>query len=177
MMKPMPDLKLVVVCGLPGCGKSTIAACISKEFKFPIFSVDPIESGMLKSGLKRSLETGLAAYNIAEVLAEEHLKLNQSAIVDAVSGVQEAKEMWRGLAAKYSAALVIVECICPDPALQRHRIESRTRDIYGIPEITWDRVEAYRNEYVAWQEPKLVLDAADTVEANVTRAFEYIKLA
>jgi len=54
---------------LPVSGKSTLAESIADKLKLPVFSVDPIESAVLKTGIKRSFETGLAAYLIAETLA------------------------------------------------------------------------------------------------------------
>jgi adenylate kinase family enzyme len=51
--------KVIVVSGLPGSGKSTIAEDIAHTLQLPIFSVDPIESSIIKSGIERSFETWL----------------------------------------------------------------------------------------------------------------------
>ena len=79
--------KVIVVSGLPGAGKSTVAESVAGELRLPIFSVDPIEGSIIKSGIHRSFETGLAAYLVAEALANEQLSLGLSVIIDAVNPV------------------------------------------------------------------------------------------
>lgn len=86
--------KLIVMSGLPGSGKSTLAEAIAKELKLPLLSVDPIESAIIKSGIKKSFETGYAAYLIAETLAAEQFKLGHSVVIDAVNAEEEAKNAW-----------------------------------------------------------------------------------
>lgn len=167
--------KLIIVCGLPGSGKSSLAEVVSIEVSAPVFSVDPIESSILKAGIKKSFETGLAAYVIAETLADEQLKLGHSVIIDAVSGVIEAKEMWRKLAEKHNLKLIIVECVCSDSKLHKKRIETRVRNIHGIPEVTWEDVGKRREEYVAWGEEHLTLDSIRPTDELCRQALEYIR--
>src|SRR5690348_10951117 len=159
----MNKLRLIIVAGLPGSGKSTLAESLAAETSLPIFSVDPIEASIIKSGLERSFETGLAAYLVAETLADEQLKCGLSVIIDAVSPVQEARDMWHNLARKHNATLIIVECVL-DKGLHKKRIESRIRNMYGIPEVTWEDVENRRETYLPWKEERLVLDTAKAHE-------------
>ena len=70
-------MKLIVVSGLPVSGKSTLSERIAQEMGMPVFSVDPIESAIIKSGIPKSFETGLAAYIVAQTLAREQKKLGQ----------------------------------------------------------------------------------------------------
>lgn len=153
------QLKLIIVSGLPGSGKSTIAERISAELGLPIFSVDPIESVIIKSGIKQSFETGLVAYLVAENLANEQMKLGQSVIIDAVSPVKESREIWHNLSDKHNAKLIIIECVL-DQKVHQERIETRVRNMHGIPEVTWEDVENRRKEYLKWEEERLVLDTA-----------------
>ncbi|HLI07270.1 MAG TPA: AAA family ATPase [Ktedonobacteraceae bacterium] len=165
--------KLIIIVGLPGSGKSTIAESLAARLSIPLFSVDPIESAMLRSGLERGFETGLAAYVVAETLAGEQLKCGLSAIIDAVSGVQEARDMWHSLACAHNATLIIIECVLARE-LHKQRIEARVRNMHGIPEVTWEDVE--NREYVPWQEGRLVLDTACAHQENVKQALDYIRL-
>lgn len=166
-------LKIIIVSGLPGAGKSTIAEGISQELTLPVFSVDPIESAILKAGIKRSFETGLAAYLVAETLAAEQLKLGLSVIIDAVSPVKESREWWHNLSDKFNAKLIIIECVL-DRELHRKRIESRVRNMHGIPEVTWKEVENRREEYLEWSEERLILDTSKDNRGNLDEALEYI---
>lgn len=165
--------ELIIVYGLPGSGKSTVAESLAAKLSIPHFSVDPIESAILKSGLPRSFETGLAAYLVAEALAGEQLKCGLSAIIDAVSGVQEARDMWHNLARTHNATLVIIECVLARE-VHKQRIEARVRNMHGIPEVSWEDVE--NREYVSWQEERLVLDTAGAHEENMQKALDYVQL-
>lgn len=170
----MDSPKLIIITGLPGSGKSTLAESIAKKLSLPIFSVDPIESSIIKSGITRSFETGLAAYLVAETLAGEHFRLGQSVIIDAVSPVKEARDMWHKLSNKYGAKLLIIECVL-DEDVHKKRIEARVRNIHGIPEVTWKDVENRKKEYLPWEEERLVIDSSKENETNLIKALEYIQ--
>lgn len=165
--------QVIVVAGLPGSGKSTVADGIARELGIPVLSVDPIESAIIESGFARSFETGLAAYLVAQSSAAAQLRLGLSVVIDAVSPVEQARAMWRQLAAEYGAGLRLIECVL-DPELHRARVEARVRGLPGIPEVTWDDVEQRRRTYLPWSEERLILDtarpAADVIREAVAAA-------
>jgi predicted kinase len=168
---------LIVLSGLPGSGKSTLAEGLSRSLSLPAFSVDPIEAAMWRSGLARG-QTGIAAYEVAITLADEHLRLEHSVIVDAVNPVEAPRAAWRSLAAKHRVELKIIECVCADQAVHRRRIEARVRNIPGMPEITWARVLERRAEYQAWTDHRLVLDTSvEAPEKLLAEALNYLRSA
>lgn len=166
---------LILLSGLPGSGKSTLAEAVAQKLRLPLFSVDPIESAVIRSGIEKSFETGLAAYLVAESLAIEQFKLGSSVVIDAVNAEEEAKDVWRELAKKQNATLIIIECATSDVNLHKKRIAARVRNLHGIPEITWERVEERRKAYTAWKEPTLKIDTANELEANTDEAVRYIQ--
>jgi predicted kinase len=140
-----------------------------------VFSVDPIEAGMRRSGPAEA-QTGVAAYHVAQTLADEHLRLGHSVIIDAVNPVEAPRAAWRDLATKYRADLKIVECVCEDETVHRQRIESRVRHIDGIRGITWAEVqEGRRSEYEPWTVARLVLDTSKPADQLVTEALNYLR--
>jgi predicted kinase len=166
--------KLIVLSGLPGSGKSTLAEGLSRKLSVPMFSVDPIEAAMWRGGLPKA-QTGIAAYDVAITLADEHLRLGHSVIIDAVNPVEAPRTAWRNLAAKYRTDLKIIECICTDQTVHRRRIEARVRKIDGMPEITWARLLERRAEYQAWTDARLELDTSTkSPEQLLAEALDYV---
>ena len=170
----MLSQKLIILAGLPGSGKSTLAEGLSRHLSLPLFSVDPIEAAMWRRGLPRD-QTGIAAYVVAEALAEEHLRLGQSVVIDAVNPVEASRAAWRNLGAKHRADLKIIECVCADETTHRRRVEARVRNIEGMAEVTWARVEKSRAEYEAWTDARLTLNtSAHPPERLLAQAIEYL---
>ena len=171
----MTSPTLIVLSGLPGSGKSTVAEGLSRTLSIPLFSIDPIEAAMWRGGLSKD-QTGIAAYDVAIALADEHLRLGHSVIIDAVNPIEAPRAAWRSLAAKYRAEMKIIECVCGDEAVHRQRVEARVRNIAGMPEVTWDRVQRRRAEYEAWTDARLTLDtSAKSAEQLIAEALNYLR--
>ncbi|MFE0106413.1 AAA family ATPase [Streptomyces sp. NPDC059009] len=98
---------LIVMAGLPGAGKSSVAEALGRKVTVPVVSVDPIEAAMWRAGVARDQPTGLAAYVVAE--AEGVLGLGQSVTVDAVDAVEAARGQWRSLADRHGVPVVFIE--------------------------------------------------------------------
>src|SRR5687767_9878235 len=104
--KPM----LVVLSGLPATGKSELGLRVARALSIAAVPVDPIESAMVESGLERSFLTGLAAYRIAEAIADSQLAIGQAVLIDAANLDEPAKDIWRALAARRGVPLRVIEC-------------------------------------------------------------------
>lgn len=170
----MTQPRLIVMSGLPGSGKSTIAAGLSKALAAPVVSVDPIEAAMWAAGIARD-QTGIAAYQVARAVASENLKLGQTVLIDAVNPVEAARDMWRETAAARAVPLHFIEVQCRDVQVHQARIAQRVRNIQGMAEVTWADVQKRREEYEAWTGPRLVLDT--TVRAPpdlIAKAMAYL---
>lgn len=168
---------IILMSGLPGSGKSTLAEAVAQELRLPIFSVDPIESAIIKANIPKSFETGHAAYLVARVLAIEQLKLGHSVVIDAVNAEEEAKDVWRSLAQEQQVKMVIIECATRDIELHKKRIADRVRSLHGIPEVTWERVKNRRSAYTQWKEPTLKVDTGSSLEQNRKEVLTYIQQA
>lgn len=164
--------KLIVLAGLPGTGKSTLARLLTTKIDAVWLRVDTIEASVLKAGVARSFETGWAAYLVAADLAREHLRLGRSAVIDAVNGVEPARRVWRELAEECGVERWVVEVICSDPDAHRRRVETRASETPPLPAPTWEEVSS--REYVPWAEPTLVVDGLAPPTENLSRILGYL---
>ena len=167
---------LIVLSGMPATGKSAIADGVGHALRLPVYSVDPIESAILRSGIERSFKTGLAAYVVAETLADQALADGLDAVIDAVNAAQPGRDMWRALARKHRVKLAIIECVLSDGELHAARLAARNRGL-ALAEPTWEDVVRRTAEWTSWPEPHLTLDALEPVEINLAKALDYISNA
>ncbi|WP_033219099.1 AAA family ATPase [Kitasatospora phosalacinea] len=165
---------LIVMAGLPGAGKSAVAEELGRRLGAPVVSVDPIEAAMWRAGVARSEPTGLAAYVVAEAVADGVLALGQTVIVDAVNAVAAARTQWRSLALRRGVPVAFVEVVCSDPAVHRRRLEGRSRSIAGFPEPDWESVERQRAGFAPWTDERLVLDSVADLPRNVATALAHL---
>jgi predicted kinase len=153
----MPSARvLAVFAGLPGSGKSTLAARVGKALPAPVLAVDEVDR-VLHDHRVSEPTPGVAAYGIVAALAAQQLALGHSVIVDAVSPVAAARDLWRDVAERAGAPLRVVEVLCGDEAEHRRRIEAREGHPIGID---WDRVQRRRAEYEPYPGPLLVVDTS-----------------
>jgi len=171
---------LVAMAGLPGSGKSAVAEQIAARLSIPVVSVDPLESAILSAGIDAGQPTGLAAYLVAERIAEAVLRSRQSLIVDAVNAVQPAREQWVTLADRYGVEVRFIEVVCSDRDVHRARLEQRRRDLAHIAEPSWYAMEQSLDEYAPWshlaeQRPRLQLDTVEPLPDLVDRAVAVLR--
>ncbi|MFC0003382.1 AAA family ATPase [Micromonospora siamensis] len=147
---------LVAFAGLPGVGKSTLAARVGAALSAPVLPVDPVERAMARFGLVGDVP-GMAAYDAVAGLAEVQLRLGLSVVVDAVNPVASARGLWHDLAERAGVPLRVVEVHCGDEAEHRRRVEARQPDEH-FP--TWEQTLVRRAEYEPYVGPRLVVDTA-----------------
>lgn len=163
---------LIVFRGLPGVGKSTLARETARRLGAIWLRVDVIEAALLKAGLAKSFETGLAAYVVAEDVAADHLRVGQSVVVDAVNARHEDQEVWRSLAAATASDLCALEVVCSDPAEHRRRVEHREPATPPLPVPTWP--EVLGRDYEPWGPPLLTVDTVVPAEQCIETVFGFL---
>lgn len=172
---------LIAMAGLPGAGKSTIAEILGARLGAPIVSVDPIESAILSAGIEADQPTGLAAYLVAETMAEQVLVSGRTVIVDAVNAVQPARLQWRDLALRAEVELRVIEVVCSDQELHKSRLERRFRNLPHFAEISWHAVEQRVEEYDEWEGevallPRVTVDTVRSLGENVDSALAFLEI-
>ena len=148
---------LIILSGLPGVGKTTLARGLAQRTNAMHLRVDSIEHALAQSTLRiRPAED--AGYEAAYAVAADNLRLGRAVIADSVNPIELTRTAWRDVAASCDAPCMDVEIVCSDANEHRARVETRTPDMDGFELPTWGRVLA--RQYDPWQDDRIVIDTA-----------------
>jgi predicted kinase len=168
---------VVLVTGLPGTGKSTMADVAAAELGAPVLGHDWAMSGLRPyPELQDALDAmGLrghrgVGWSILWALARSQLRRGAPVVLDGVARAPEVAGT-RALAREEGAPSLVVMTQCPDPELHRSRVEGRQRGIPGWYELDWEHVARARS---AW-EPLVDVDVVLETVATVTRNADVLR--
>jgi len=148
---------LVIICGLPATGKTTLARALARQAGAVHLRVDTIEQAIVRSGLAAQ-PLGPAGYAVAYALAEDHLRQGLTVVAESVNPVAVTRDAWRDVAVRAGTPAVEAEITCSDTAEHRHRAEHRTVDIPDLVLPSWDDI--VRRDYEPWHREHVVIDTA-----------------
>jgi predicted kinase len=150
---------LIVVGGLPGVGKTTVARALAGRLGAAHLRIDAFEVALLRQGLVADrADVGSHGYDLARAAADTCLTAGTGVVVDAVFPVAAARRPFRELAARHDARVHWLRLICSDPAEHRRRVEQRTADLPGHVVPDWAAVR--RRDVDQWHERHTVVDTA-----------------
>jgi predicted kinase len=161
------QVRLVLVGGPPGTGKSTLAGALARRTGAMLLSSDAVRKELAGIGLDESgrapLDAGLYApervadvYRELLVRAERLLGLGESVIVDASWGAGEARAHAREVGARAHAPVRALWCRAP-AGLVRDRVSARERARRGnVSDAGADVAERLAERFADWPEAEVI---------------------
>lgn len=160
----------IVISGLPGVGKTSVAEFIAASTGSVHLSFDAVEESLLACGLPAGWEEGAAACEAARAMAEENLRLGHDVVVDAVNDSDEARQAWRTAASRTSAGIEFVSLVISDAREHERRLRGRDRGLTHVGEPTWSDVQRRHADYAACSDKVVEFDTAARTADEVAAA-------
>jgi predicted kinase len=145
---------LVVLSGLSGVGKTTLARELVTAIGGVHVRIDSIEQALVNAGWKVEGE----GYGVAYAVAEDNLRLGRTVVADCVNPRPLTRSEWQAVADRAGVRAVNVEIVCSDLDEHKRRVESRAADISGHTLPSWS--EVIGRDYRPWDRERLVIDTA-----------------
>ena len=162
---------LVLVTGLPGTGKSTVATIVADIMQTSVLGHDWAMSALrdyqpIQDALGE-IELGhrIVGWSILTSLGRAQLVEGRSVVLDGVARAAQRAHL-RAVADSTGARFVVITTRCTDAEVHRARIDGRRRHIPNWYELRWEDVE---RSAATWEDTPGDLDL-DSVDSPADQA-------
>lgn len=157
----------VSLSGLPGVGKSTIAAELARQTGALWLRVDAIEQAM-RGSTHAPEDLADIGYRALCGAAEGALVQGMDVIGDSVNPIGFTRALYREMSGRAGARHFDVALICADAGEHRARVEARDASAPGLAPPVWAQVTA--REWAPFPEADLTLDTSTLTPAEAAAA-------
>ena len=116
----------MIVCGLPGVGKTTIAKHLAPLINAVVLSTDKIRKELIPNPTYKKQEKKLI-YNVLLIIAKYLHQAGINCILDATFNTENSRKELRKKLGLSQEQICIVECICPEDIVIS-RLNNRKKD-------------------------------------------------
>ncbi len=161
---------LIMVCGLPGTGKTTLAKAVAEKTGAVHVSSDSVRMKMLE---KRTYsdEEKEKVYDAMLEEAGKQLGKGKSVVLDATFYRKELRDMARKVAEKAGSDFFIVECLTHE-GLLKERIFSRKRE-ETESEADFEVYKKVKTVFEPIEDEHLAVDTSLPLEKQVGLVLKY----
>ncbi len=167
---------LVLMAGLPGAGKTTLAFELGTVLQWPVLSKDTLRSSMMMMEILERV-AGFAAYEVLFALAHDLLVKQQiSIILDCASLYPFILYRSAELARAANAQFRVVRCVVDSAIRNRRLCERNSIMASSAPEpVSLTRDEEH-SLFTHLPQDTLVLHTADSLESYLPKVLTYLGL-
>ena len=179
---------LLVICGLIGTGKSTLAAALSGITGFELLRSDEVRKKMAGLDMKThsyepfgkgiySDEFFDATYDALFQEAEQRIGKGRGVIIDASFKKEKYRSRAKDMAESLKVPFLLIECRCPDEIIKQ-RLIKREREGEDISDGRWPVFLEQKNNFEDITEiskkEHLIIDTGKALDDNIEEILRVI---
>lgn len=175
---------LIILSGLPGSGKTTLAQRLLTHYRLPILAIDDIASAFSVPSAIMDHRFWEEKVDVLLHLVDSQLSWGNSVLVDSVFMGQHPthpahpwndRQRAHQLAKKHQVRYRPIYLFVSDEKVWQARLADRASQLPDERVATWAQVDKQRHAFEPWQPGQaLFLDSLNNLEHNIADALSFI---
>ena len=160
---------IVLVCGLPGVGKTTFSKKLAPLINAVILSTDKIRKEIIPNPTYQKEERALI-YDVMILLAQYLQQASRNCILDATFNQEDSRNQVKNKLKVSGDQFFIVECTCPEKIIFS-RLKNRKEDYSDADVSVYQKMKKI---YEPVKSKHITVDTSQDSEYNAKLIFEQI---
>jgi len=163
---------LVLVCGLPATGKSTVSRNIAKKLKATILSTDIIRKQLFSNPTYAGEEKKLI-YKTMFLIVEYLLRSDRNVVMDGTFYKSSLRHQVYNISKKTGTRIAIIECRAQNNNIKR-RMNRRSKRKNDPSDANYNIYTKIQKEFEPIKRKHLVLDTSKSRQSNSEETSSYL---
>ncbi len=160
---------IVLVCGLPGVGKTTFSKKLAPLINAVILSTDKIRKEIIPNPTYQKEERALI-YDVMILLAQYLQQASRNCILDATFNQEDSRNQVKNKLKVSGDQFFIVECTCPEKIIFS-RLKNRKEDYSDADVLVYQKMKKI---YQPVKDKHITVDTSQDSEYNAKLIFKQL---
>lgn len=173
---------LILIAGLPGTGKTTIAKEFVRQIEAVSFDIDDVKRRLVpKEAVTKEIDPPEYRYKyyaetirkLPELFAESP---TNTVIIDETFHLRDFRELWHEAAKELNIRVHWVEAVCEEAVLKERLCVGKDRQCHILGDEAYPMYCLFRDAFEPMNEPHEVVDTCKDIGPQVKRIVEKLSL-
>lgn len=162
-------MRLIMVCGLPGTGKTTVAKKIADSTKSFVFNTDVLRKELFDDPDYSKREKELV-YNLLFEMAGKFLMTAKNVVLDGTFYKKELRERGEELAEKMKSDFHVVEVVCEEKTVKERLVKRKG----GVSDADYGVYLKLKKQFEPIKGKHAVIESGKKEDAQIKRFLKSI---